>query len=224
MDFSLHRFSIETTQEELESAVQHLCSQNDIHGVIIQAPLPAHIDSFRITECIDPQKDVDGFTRSQIGNMFLGHDGLWSCTPRGIITLLDHYNIDVAGKKVAVIGRSNIVGKPMALMLINRGATVTSCNSKTPQISHITQESDIVIVAIGKARWLTKEMVSPQAVILDVGSNLQDDGSFCGDVDFENMKDFVRAISPSPGGVGPMTIATLIENTWKAYQAQKNAQ
>ena len=166
----------------------------------MQAPLPSHIDRYAVTECIAPEKDVDGFTRAQIGNMFLGHDGLWSCTPKGIITLLSYYNIDVNGKNVAVIGRSNIVGKPMALMLINEGATVTSCNSATENLADITRRSDIIIIAAGHPGLLTKDMVTSESIVIDVGSTFEG-GVGRGDADFENLKDSVRAISPVPGGV-----------------------
>ncbi len=193
----------------------------NIHGIIVQAPLPSHIDAFRIVECIPEEKDVDGFTRAQIGNVFLGHDGLWSCTPKGIITLLDTYDIELTGKKVAIVGRSNIVGKPLALMLINRGATVTSCNSHTKNIAEITKNADIVMVAIGKPKWLTRDMVHADSIVIDVGSNLLADGSFVGDADFNDLNKFVKAITPAPGGVGPMTIATLLENTYRAFLAQK---
>lgn len=149
MGFGLYKFPITITQTELEEEVRTLSRDERIHGIIVQAPLPSHIDRYTVTECIDPRKDVDGFTKTQIGNMFLGHDGLWSCTPKGIMTLLSHYDIDVAGKDVVIIGRSNIVGKPMALMMINAGATVTSCNSSTSNLSEKTKNADIVIVAAG---------------------------------------------------------------------------
>lgn len=138
------------------------------------------------------------------------------------MTLLDAYNIDIKGKKVAILGRSNIVGKPMALMMINAGATVLSCNSHTPNLAEITQMADIIVVAIGKPKFLTREMVREGAIVVDVGSNMDENGKFCGDADFENLENWVHAISPSPGGVGPMTVATLIENTWKAYKNQHN--
>lgn len=149
MGFGLYKFPVNISQIELEEEVERLSQDDRIHGIIIQAPLPSHIDRYTVTECIDPGKDVDGFTKNQIGNMFLGHDGLWSCTPKGIMTLLRHYDIEVAGKNVVVIGRSNIVGKPMALMLINAGATVTSCNTSTTNLREKTQNADILIVAAG---------------------------------------------------------------------------
>lgn len=221
MAFGLYRYPVTITQEELELEIRWLSANDKIHGLIVQTPLPAHIDRYAVTECIAPAKDVDGFTKIQIGNMFLGHDGLWSCTPKGIMTMLAHTDIDVAWKVVAVIGRSNIVGKPMSLMLIGAWATVVSCNSKTPNLGEITKSADIIIIAIGQPGFLKKEMVTEKSIIIDVGSTFMD-GVGRGDADFEALKDYVQAISPVPGGVGPMTVATLIENTWKAYKAQKN--
>lgn len=147
MEFELFRYESDISQDTLESEVQKLSTDPTIHGLIIQAPLPANIDRYAVTECIDPAKDVDGFTKTQIGNMYLGHDGLWSCTPKGIMTLLAYYDISVSGKDVVVIGRSNIVGKPMSLMLINAGATVTSCNRNTANLREKTRNADIIIVA-----------------------------------------------------------------------------
>lgn len=220
MNFYLEKIDKNISQTELENTVEKLASQKQISGIIVQAPLPAHLDIRKVIEKIPSQKDVDGFSQTQIGNMFLQNEGLYSCTPKGIMTLLETYNIELASKNIVVIGRSNIVGKPMALMLINAGATVTVCNSKTQNLSDFTKNADIIVVAVGKAQFLTKNMVSPKAIIIDVGSNMREDGSFCGDADFANLEGFVKAISPSPGGVGPMTVATLIENTWKAYKMQ----
>ena len=221
MHFWLYRFPSSVTQATLEAEVWNLSANENIHGIIVQAPLPDHIDRYAVTECIDPEKDVDGFTKTQIGNMFLGHDGLWSCTPKGIMTLLKHYNIDVAGKKVVVIGRSNIVGKPMALMLINAGATVTSCNSSTKNLGQYTMAADIIITAVGKPGLLTRDMIHEKSIVIDVGSTFID-GVGRGDADFEGISGVVQAITPVPGGVGPMTVATLIENTWKAFQKQSS--
>ncbi|NRH20973.1 bifunctional 5,10-methylenetetrahydrofolate dehydrogenase/5,10-methenyltetrahydrofolate cyclohydrolase [Candidatus Gracilibacteria bacterium] len=221
MGFGLYRFDETISQNELEEAVISLSKNEKIHGIIVQAPLPKYINSHDIIDCIDPIKDVDGFTKTQIGNMFLGHDGLWSCTPKGIMTMLSYYRIDVKGKNITVIGRSNIVGKPMTLMLINAGATVTSCNSSTRDISEITKKADIVVVAIGSPGFLTKEMVTKNTIVIDVGSTFVENIGR-GDADFENLKEYVQAISPVPGGVGPMTVATLIENTWKAFLSQNN--
>lgn len=219
MNFRLFRYSDELSQQELEAEVTKISKDSSIHGLIIQAPLPDHIDRYAVNECIDESKDVDGFTKAQIGNMFLGHDGLWSCTPKGIMTLLTHYDITVSGKQVLVIGRSNIVGKPMSLMLINAGATVTTANSQTKNLSELTKQADIIIVAAGRPNLVTRDMIHKQSIIIDVGCTFVD-GIACGDVDREEIEPYVRAVSPVPGGVGPMTVATLIENTWKAYQKQ----
>lgn len=221
MGFWLYRFDETISQNELEEAVISLSKNEKIHGIIVQAPLPKHINSHDIIDCIDPIKDVDGFTKTQIGNMFLGHDGLWSCTPKGIMTMLSYYRIDVKWKNITVIGRSNIVWKPMTLMLINAGATVTSCNSSTRDISEITKKADIVVVAIGSPGFLTKEMVTKNTIVIDVGSTFVENIGR-GDADFENLKEYVQAISPVPGWVWPMTVATLIENTWKAFLSQNN--
>ncbi len=219
MGFGLYRFPTTISQSELEREISTLSKNEKIHGLIVQSPLPNHIDRYAVIDCIDPDKDVDGFTKTQIGNMFLGHDGLWSCTPKWIMTMLSYYQIDVKWKNVVVIGRSNIVGKPMALMLTNAWATVTSCNSSTKNIAEITKQADIIIVAIGKPWFLKREMVSPISIIIDVGSTFVD-GIGRGDADYDDLKDYVQAISPVPGGVGPMTVATLIENIWKAYLIQ----
>jgi methylenetetrahydrofolate dehydrogenase (NADP+)/methenyltetrahydrofolate cyclohydrolase len=220
MGFSLYRYDASITQTELETAVCELSQDKKIHGIIVQSPLPSHIDPYAVIDCIDPDKDVDGFTKSQIGNMFLWHDGLHSCTPKGIMTMLKYYDIDVSGKSVAVIGRSNIVGKPMTLMLVNAGATVTSCNSKTNNLIEITQKADIVIVAAGKPGLLTHDMVTPKSIVIDVGCTFVD-GIACWDTNYADLQDYVAAISPVPGWVWPMTVATLIENTWKAFQMSK---
>lgn len=174
MGFGLYRFPTTITQTELENEIRTLSQNEKIHGLLVQSPLPAHIDRYAVTECIAESKDVDGFTRAQIGNMYLGHDGLWSCTPKGIMTLLSYYQIDVRGMDVVVIGRSNIVGKPMALMLTNAGATVTSCNSSTKNLAEITKKSDIIIVAAGSPGLLKKEMVTEKSIVIDVGSTFVD--------------------------------------------------
>lgn len=222
MDFKLYKYNTDITQSELESHVRTLSSNRDIDGILVQSPLPSHIDPYAVIECIDPAKDVDGFTKTQIGNMFLGHEGLYSCTPAGIITLLSHYEIPVRWQNITIIGRSNIVGKPMALMLINAGATVTSCNSKTRNLREITKNADIIIVAAGQPWLLTRDMVREKSIVIDVGCTFVD-GIARWDTDFADISEYVSAISPVPGGVGPMTVATLIENTWKAFQiSQKN--
>jgi methylenetetrahydrofolate dehydrogenase (NADP+)/methenyltetrahydrofolate cyclohydrolase len=220
MDFELFRYDDSIDQSTLEAEIQILSHNRDIHGLIIQSPLPSHIDRYAVTECIDPRKDVDGFTKTQIGNMYLGHDGLWSCTPKGIMTLLAYYDIRVAGKNVVVVGRSNIVGKPMSIMLINAGATVISCNSSTANLREKTKNADIIIVAAGSPGLITRDMLRDESIVIDVGNTFID-GIAHGDTDFEDLKDTIRAITPTPGGVGPMTVATLIENTWTAYKSQQ---
>ena len=222
MGFGLYRFPVTISQVDLEEEVKKLSRDDRVHGIIVQAPLPTNIDRYTVTECIDPRKDVDWFTKTQIGNMFLGHDGLWSCTPKGIMTLLRHYNIEVAGKNVVVIWRSNIVGKPMSLMLINAWATVISCNSHTANLHEKTKSADIIIVAAGHPGLLKRDMVHEKSVVIDVGSTFID-GIARGDSDFDDLRDTIMAITPTPGGVWPMTVATLIENTWKAYCSQKNS-
>lgn len=223
MGFWLYKFDVDISQKDLEDEVRRISDDDRIHGLIVQAPLPSHIDRYAVTECINPTKDVDGFTKTQIGNMYLGHDGLWSCTPKGIMTLLRYYEIDVTGKNVVIIGRSNIVGKPMALMLINAGATVISCNSQTKNLTEKTKNADIVIVAAGHPGLLTRDMVHEWSIVIDVWSTFVD-GLMRGDTDFEDLKDTIMAITPTPGGVWPMTVATLIENTWKSFCEQKNIQ
>ena len=217
MGFGVYKYEQNISQKALENAVRELSLNEKINGIIVQSPLPMHINPYDIIECIDPNKDVDGFTRSQIGNMFLWHDGLWSCTPKGILTMLSYYQIDVQWKNVTVVWRSNIVGKPMSLMLINAGATVTSCNSRTQNIAEITKKADIIIIAIGKPGFLTRDMVTEKSIVIDVGSTFID-GVSRWDADFEDLRDYVKAITPVPGWVGPMTVSTLIENTWKAFQ------
>jgi methylenetetrahydrofolate dehydrogenase (NADP+) / methenyltetrahydrofolate cyclohydrolase len=222
MGFWLYKYDTDISQHDLEEEVRRLSNDERIHGLIVQAPLPSHIDRYAVIECIDPEKDVDGFTKTQIGNMFLGKDGLWSCTPKGIMTLLKHYHIEVAGKDVVVIGRSNIVGKPMALMLILAWATVTICNSSTKNLTEKTKNADILIVAAGSPGLITRDMVTDDTVIIDVGNTFID-GVARGDTDFESLVDTIQAITPTPGWVGPMTVATLIENTWKAYLTQQES-
>lgn len=217
MNCAIQKFDETISESDLQKAVKMLSLQKNIDGIIVQLPLPNHINAHKIIEAIDPKKDVDGFTQEQIGNMFLAREGLYSCTPKGIMRILSAHKIGVEGKNLVIIGRSNIVGKPLSILAINAGATVTVCNSKTKNLAEITKKADIIVVAIGRANFLTKEMVSSESVIIDVGSNWHE-GKFVGDVDFGNVSSIVRAITPSPGGVGPMTIAMLLENTFLAYK------
>lgn len=216
IDCEIQNFDETISQSDLESVVKNYSQNANIDGIIVQLPLPKHCDAQKIIECIDSKKDVDGFTQTQIGNMFLSKKWLYSCTPKGIMTLLETYSIDLVWKNMTIIGRSNIVGKPLAMMAINAWATVTICNSRTKNIAEITKKSDIIVVAIGSPKFLTKNMVSNGVVIVDVGSNLVD-GKFVWDVDFDSIFPIAKAITPSPGGVGPMTIATLLENTFLAF-------
>lgn len=203
--------------EELINEIEKLNNDKNINGILVQLPLPSHINEKKICEAISVKKDVDGFKAENLGKIMLGDDdGFISCTPQGIIYLIDQLNMDLHGKNVVVVGRSNIVGKPVASLLINKGATTTVCNSRTKDLAGILKKADIIVIAIGKAKFLTKDMVKEGAVVIDVGIN-RVDGKICGDVDFENVKDIVSHITPVPGGVGPMTIAMLLKNTVKAF-------
>lgn len=205
------------TTEQLINEINELNINNDIDGIIVQLPLPKHINEQLIINAIDSKKDVDGFGIESKGKLFSGLPCFKSATPYGIIKLLEEYNIDCTGKKAVVIGRSNIVGKPMALMLLEKNATVTICHSKTLDLKTITREADILVVAIGKAKYITKDMIKPNSIIIDVGMN-RDENGLCGDVDFENVKNLVSYITPVPGGVGPLTIAMLLSNTVQAFK------
>ena len=205
------------SEEELINEIEKLNNDKNINGILVQLPLPPHINEKKICEAISVKKDVDGFKAENLGKIMLGDDdGFISCTPQGIIYLIDQLNMDLHGKNVVVVGRSNIVGKPVASLLINKGATTTVCNSKTKDLAGILRKADIIVIAIGKAKFLTKDMVKEGAVVIDVGIN-RVDGKIYGDVDFENVKDIVSHITPVPGGVGPMTIAMLLKNTVKAF-------
>ncbi|MGL5355374.1 MAG: bifunctional methylenetetrahydrofolate dehydrogenase/methenyltetrahydrofolate cyclohydrolase FolD [Cetobacterium sp.] len=211
------------TEIELLNKIEELNKDESIHGILVQLPLPNHIDTPKVIEAIDINKDVDGFKPENLGKVVLGDDSaLISCTPAGILRLFQEYKIDLVGKDVVVIGRSNIVGKPMTALLINEGATVTVCNSKTKKLSEKTKNADVVIVAIGKANFLKGNMVKDGAIIVDVGINRNENNKICGDVDFESVKDKVAYITPVPGGVGPMTIAMLLNNTLKTFKNGKN--
>ncbi len=205
------------TEEELLKLVHSLNKDPKYHGVIVQLPLPKHINEQKIIDAIDTSKDVDGFGVLNKGRLFSGLKAMESATPHGIMRLLDAYEIPIEGKRAVVVGRSNIVGKPMAMLLLNRNATVTICHSKTKNLKEITKQADILVVAIGKAKYITADMVKEGAVVVDVGTN-RIDGVLCGDVDFENVSPIASYISPVPGGVGPLTIASLLENTVIAYK------
>lgn len=205
------------SEEELINEIEKLNNDKNINGILVQLPLPPHINEKKICEAISVKKDVDGFKAENLGKIMLGDDdGFISCTPQGIIYLIDQLNMDLHGKNVVVVGRSNIVGKPVASLLINKGATTTVCNSRTKDLAGILKKADIIVIAIGKAKFLTKDMVKEGAVVIDVGIN-RVNGKIYGDVDYENVKDIVSHITPVPGGVGPMTIAMLLKNTVKAF-------
>ena len=206
------------SEKELLQEINKLNKNDRINGILVQLPLPAHINELKIIDSISPEKDVDGFHVSNIGKMVIGDEtGFLSCTPYGIMQLLEEYKIEIAGKDAVIIGRSNIVGKPMALMLIQKGATVQVCNSNTKNLRKKLNEADIIIVAAGVPKLLKKEDVKEGAVVIDVGIN-RVDGKICGDVDYEEVAEKTSYITPVPGGVGPMTIASLIKNTFKSYK------
>ena len=206
------------SEEELLQEIDKLNKNDRINGILVQLPLPSHINELKIIDSISPEKDVDGFHVANIGKMVIGDEtGFLSCTPYGIMQLLEEYKIEIAGKDAVIIGRSNIVGKPMALMLIQKGATVQVCNSRTKDLRKKINDADIIIVAAGVPKLLKKEDVKEGAVVIDVGIN-RVDGKICGDVDYEEVAERASYITPVPGGVGPMTIASLIKNTFKSYK------
>ena len=210
----------ETTEEELLSVIDKLNADDSINGILCQLPVPKHISEKAVIERISAKKDVDVFSAENVGKMWQGDYDMASCTPMGVIELLDYYGIDVCGKNCVIIGRSNIVGKPMASLLLERSATVTICHSRTKNLSEITSKADLIVAAVGRAKFVTADMVKEGAIVVDVGINRNDDGKLCGDVDFENVKDKCEFITPVPGGCGPMTIAVLMKNTLLACKKQ----
>ena len=216
--------SDEVTTESLIKLVEDLNNRDDITGFIVQLPLPKHVYTPDVIKAIDPSKDVDGFHAYNIGKLTLSSEfeHLVPCTPKGIIKMLDYYKIDVKGRDVCIVGASNIVGKPMAAMFLNRMATVSICHIETKDLAHYTKYADIVVVAVGKPNLITAEMVKDDVILIDVGINKMEDGRLSGDADFENISKKSSYITPVPGGVGPMTVACLIENTLIAYKRQNN--
>ncbi|WP_342679158.1 bifunctional methylenetetrahydrofolate dehydrogenase/methenyltetrahydrofolate cyclohydrolase FolD [Methanofollis sp. UBA420] len=208
-----------TTQEVLQ-AVERLNNDPEISGILVQLPLPRQVDTERVINAVFPEKDVDGFHPANAGKLFAGQPQFVPCTPGGIMTMLSEYGIPIAGRNAVVVGRSVDVGRPMAALLLNADATVTICHSKTVDLPAIVQRADILVSAIGRARFVKAEMVKEGAVVIDVGINHDENGKLCGDVDFDSVAEKASAITPVPGGVGPMTIATLMENTFKAEQAR----
>lgn len=205
-----------TTQEELDALVEQLNRDEAVHGILVQLPLPKHLDAEEILLRIDPKKDVDAFHPVNVGKLVIGSDSFLPCTPAGIVVLLKRHGIEISGKRCVVIGRSNIVGKPMALLLLRENGTVTICHSRTKDLASVTREADILVSSVGKAKFVTADMVKPGAVVVDVGMNRDEAGKLCGDVDFAAVEPLCSAITPVPGGVGPMTITMLLANTVKA--------
>ncbi|MBD5455980.1 MAG: bifunctional methylenetetrahydrofolate dehydrogenase/methenyltetrahydrofolate cyclohydrolase FolD [Lachnospiraceae bacterium] len=210
-----------TSEEELLSLIEELNGRKDVNGILVQLPLPAHIDEDKVIKAIDPVKDVDGFHPQNVGALCIGQPGFVSCTPAGIIQLLKRSGIKIAGKECVILGRSNIVGKPMSLLMLKENATVTVAHSKTANLEEVTKRADILIVAIGKPKMVTKDYVKEGAVVIDVGINRDENNKLCGDVDFDQVSPICSAITPVPGGVGPMTIAMLLNNCLESVNLQK---
>jgi methylenetetrahydrofolate dehydrogenase (NADP+)/methenyltetrahydrofolate cyclohydrolase len=215
---TLERYPATLAESELVARIEALNRDPAVHGILVQLPLPRHMDSSKVIEAIAPEKDVDGFHVASAGALMVGRPGFWPCTPYGSIKMLDAIGYDLRGKHAVVIGRSNIVGKPMAMMLLAKNATVTICHSATRDLKAMTLQADVVVAAVGKRNVLTADMVKPGAVVIDVGMNRNDEGKLCGDVDFEGVKQVAGWITPVPGGVGPMTRAMLLVNTLEAAE------
>ncbi|HEX7557755.1 MAG TPA: tetrahydrofolate dehydrogenase/cyclohydrolase catalytic domain-containing protein, partial [Usitatibacter sp.] len=213
-----HTLPAMTSEAELLALVASLNADRTVHGILVQLPLPKHIDSRAVIEAIAPDKDVDGFHYFNVGSLVAGEPGFYPCTPWGVMKMLEHEDIAIEGSHAVVVGRSSIVGKPMALLLLNAGATVTICHSKTRDLGAMTRQADILVAAVGRAGLVTGEMVKPGAVVIDVGINRLPDGKLTGDVDFQSASRVASRITPVPGGVGPMTIAMLLGNTVKSAE------
>ena len=213
------RLAAECTQQELEDAVRTLSADPQVHGILVQLPLPRHLDAAAVIALIDPRKDVDGFTPVNAGRLLNGEKGFVACTPGGVMEILRHYDVPICGRSAVVVGRSNIVGKPMALLLLAENATVTVCHSRTRNLAQVTRGADILVAAVGKAGFITADMVKPGAVVVDVGIN-RVNGAVVGDVDFESVSEVAGFLTPVPGGVGQMTITMLLKNTLDAARMQ----
>ena len=220
----VHRLPASTTEEQLLDLVDRLNQQDNIHGILVQLPLPGHINEKAVIDAISVEKDVDGFHPVNVGNLVIGDDSLLPCTPAGVIELIKRTGISIAGKHAVVIGRSNIVGKPVSLLLQREHATVTMCHSRTEGMAEIASAADILVVAIGRANMITADYVKPGAVVIDVGMNRLDNGKLSGDVDYESASTKAGYITPVPGGVGPMTITMLMQNTLKAFKRLKQVE
>ena len=218
----LEKHDASLSEADLLARVEALNHDNSIHGILVQLPLPAHIDAQKVIEAIAPQKDVDGFHVASAGALMTGLPGFWPCTPHGCMKMLEHIGYELRGKHAVVIGRSNIVGKPMALMLLQQNATVTVCHSATVNLKAHTLQADVIVAAVGKRNVLTADMVKPGAVVIDVGMNRDDEGKLCGDVDFAGVSQVASHITPVPGGVGPMTITMLLVNTLESAERHAN--
>ncbi len=214
----MEKYDGDMTQDALLARIDSLNNDPTIHGILVQLPVPAHIDANKVIEAISPLKDVDGFHIASAGALMTGMPGFWPCTPYGCMKMLESIGFDLKGKHAVVIGRSNIVGKPMALMLLQKSATVTICHSATKDLKAMTLQADVIVAAVGKRNVLTADMVKPGAVVLDVGMNRNDEGKLCGDVDFEGVRQVAGYITPVPGGVGPMTITMLLVNTLESAE------
>ncbi len=220
IEFDEYLLPEKTQQKELLELIEKLNNDKTINGILLQSPIPKHLDINEAFRTISPEKDIDGFHPTNVGKLVLGQDTFISCTPFGIMKIFEDYNIDLEGKNAVVIGRSNIVGKPMSQCLLNKNATVTICHSRTKNLAEVTKQADVVVAAIGKPCFVTADMVKKDAIVIDVGINRGEDGKIKGDVDFENVKEKASYITPVPGGVGPMTIAMLMTNVVKAAKEQ----
>ena len=216
----IYKLLEDVEQEDVIKLVEQLNDDDSINGILVQLPLPKHLNEHEILSKIAVEKDVDGFHANNVGNLLLGNDCIASCTPSGIMRILKHYGISVAGKECVVVGRSNIVGKPMAILLLSEDGTVTICHSKTKNLKDICKRADILVCAIGKPKFFNEDYVKNGAVVIDVGIHRMDNGKLCGDVDFDAVKDIVSAITPVPNGVGAMTVASLMENCVKTSMWQ----
>ncbi|MEK3766293.1 MULTISPECIES: bifunctional methylenetetrahydrofolate dehydrogenase/methenyltetrahydrofolate cyclohydrolase FolD [unclassified Solibacillus] len=212
------------SEQALLQQIRELNNRKDIHGILVQLPLPKHIDEDKVIQTISPEKDVDGFSPISVGKMMLGQDTYLPCTPYGVMKLLEHSGIDVAGKHAVIVGRSHIVGKPMGQLLLQKDATVTYTHSKTPDLPSFTKQADILIAAVGRANFITSEHIKEGAVIIDVGINRDEENHLCGDVNFDDVQGIASHITPVPGGVGPMTITMLLENTVQAAEKELERQ
>lgn len=222
IDFQLIHFDATVTEDELLKKIDELNHDENVDGFIVQLPVPDHIDEDKVIEAIDPRKDVDGFTPISVGNLWIETPLTKPATASGILMILDHYNVDLDGKNVVIVGRSNIVGKPTAALMLDRNATVTITHSHTKNLKEITSKADVLVVAIGKAKFITKEYVKDQAIVVDVGMDRDENGKLCGDVDFDDVKQKAAMMTPVPGGVGPMTITALVDQVIELAEGRAN--